>query len=203
MTTASTILNRLKDETTPMHQHIEENEYATAIMTNRLTMDKYKEYLVKFHGFIKPLEEKLLVVEQAPGSVLSDPLRNKTSWLEHDLRALGMDQSAIDNLPQCAALPDLSTRARALGCLYVLEGSTLGGQMITKKLSQYLPIDPEVNGRYFNSYGANTRDRWQAFRQELQAEADNADKEAQMIEAARETFILLDRWITDTLPPAQ
>ena len=203
MTTASNILNRLKDETAPMHEQIEENEYATAMMNNHLTMDQYKAYLVKFYGFIKPVEERFTAVEQSAGSALTDPSRNKTAWLENDLIALGLDRASLDTLPQCDTLPDLSTRAKAFGCLYVLEGSTLGGQMITKKLSQYLPIDPAVNGRYFNSYGTDTRERWQGFRQELLAEADSAAKEAQMIEAARETFVLLDRWITDTLPPAQ
>ncbi|MFS0722992.1 biliverdin-producing heme oxygenase [Paenibacillus sp. 1P07SE] len=202
MSTASTILTRLKEETAPMHEHIEKNEYAAAIMNNSLSMEKYKDYLMKFYGFIKPWEARLHEVEHPHGSALSEPSRNKTKWLEQDLTALGVKRQELDRLPLCDALPDLTTRARALGSLYVLEGSTLGGQMIAKKLAQVLPVDPQENCRYFYSYGPHTRERWQEFRQELEEEADTAEKEEQMIAAARETFVLLDCWITGREVPA-
>lgn len=195
MTTASTILNRLKTETNSLHRQIEENEYAAAIMNNSLTMDQYKEYLIKFHGFVKPVEERLSVFNRPSGTALNDASRNKTDWLERDLLALGLDELEIKGLPQCRELPNLSTRARVLGCLYVLEGSTLGGQMITRKLSQYLPIVPDHNGHYFNGYGTQTKERWQEFREELTGAADGPDAADQMIQAAQETFVLLNRWI--------
>ncbi|GBF72916.1 biliverdin-producing heme oxygenase [Paenibacillus sp. 598K] len=198
MSTASTVLTRLRDETAPMHQKIEANEYAAAMMNNRLTMALYKEYLAKFYGFIKPLEQRMRELDEAGVSALSDPSRDKTAWLVRDLTALGLSSEEIGELPQCDRLPELATRAQALGALYVLEGSTLGGQMITKKLAQYLPIDTTVNGHYFNSYGAQTRERWQSFRQELLAEADSETKEVEMIEAARQTFTLLDEWIASS-----
>ena len=198
MSTASTVLTRLREETAPMHQKIEANEYAAAMMDNRLTMALYRDYLVKFYGFIKPLELRLFEMDGTETSALSDPSRNKTAWLVQDLTALGLSPEAIGELPQCDRLPEIATRAQALGVLYVLEGSTLGGQMITKKLAQYLPIDPDVNGHYFNSYGAQTRERWQSFRQELLAEADSEAKETEIVEAARQTFSLLDEWIASS-----
>lgn len=193
----SAILKRLKEETAPMHRNIENNEYAKSIMNNSLTMGKYELYLMKFYGFVKPVEERLRERLEAGEGVLAESAGNKRFWLERDLSALGLSEERIAGLPLCTRLPDLSTHVKALGCLYVLEGSTLGGQMIIRMLSGYLPIDPAVNGNYFNSYGEQTRERWKAFCNELESAGDSAEAEAEMIEAAKDTFYYLDQWFAE------
>ena len=46
-------------------------------------------------------------------------------------------------------LPDLQGVQEALGCLYVVEGSTLGGQVIARHLRQTLGVDPRCGGSFF------------------------------------------------------
>lgn len=197
MNNATSILKQLKEETAPMHRQIEQNEYAVAIMNHSLTMEKYEAYLMKFYGFVKPVEERLRESIDSAKGVLYKSAWNKSAWLERDLSALGLSEERLSRLPLCAHLPDLSTHVKALGCLYVLEGSTLGGQMIIRMLSQYLPVDPDVNGTYFNSYGERTREHWKAFCTELEKAADSVEEEAEMIQAAKDTFYWLDQWITE------
>ncbi|UQZ37010.1 biliverdin-producing heme oxygenase [Paenibacillus sp. PK3_47] len=197
MDNASNILKRLKEETAPLHKQIEKNEYAAAIMNNSLTMDKYEAYLIKFYGFVKPVEARLSGITDSAEGVLYESARNKSEWLERDLSALGLSEETLSRLPLCTDLPDVSTHAKALGCLYVLEGSTLGGQMIIRMLAKYLPVDPHVNGNYFNSYGDSTREHWKAFCSELEKAADRPEAEEEMIQAAKNTFRLLDRWFVE------
>ena len=66
-------------------------------------------------------------------------VRGKAVLLEQDLRNLGLSEEQIKQIPQCNdnELPDISTPARLFGYLYVIEGSTNGGQIMTKRLSQF------------------------------------------------------------------
>ena len=61
-------------------------------------------------------------------------------------------------------LPDFPApagQAEALGMLYVLEGSTLGGQFITRALATRGVIDPGL--AFLDPYGDETGVRWRSF----------------------------------------
>ena len=53
------------------------------------------------------------------------------------------------------------SRAEALGMLYVLEGSTLGGRMILRELSRLGVSDRRL--RFLDPYGGATGERWRSF----------------------------------------
>ncbi|MFS0856477.1 biliverdin-producing heme oxygenase [Paenibacillus taichungensis] len=197
--TASTIMERLKSETAHYHRQVEQNEYAKAIMNQTVSLGEYKKYLEKFYGFLKPLEEQAVQQPFWESTGLDIGIRGKANLLENDLRNLGASEEEISQVPLCKDLPDISTPARLFGYLYVIEGSTNGGQIMTKRLSQFLPIDANRGLEYFNAYGTETRTRWAEFtellRQSITAEEDHDI----MVHTASETFRLLDQWInTDT-----
>ena len=59
--------------------------------------------------------------------------------------------------------PDIKNQGDLVGMLYVIEGSTLGGQLISKHLTKNLGITPETGGRFFGGYGENTSVLWLDF----------------------------------------
>jgi len=61
------------------------------------------------------------------------------------------------------ASPDIKNPGDLVGTLYVVEGSTLGGQLIAKHLAKNLGITPETGGRFFGGYGENTVNFWTDF----------------------------------------
>lgn len=189
------ILERLREETAAQHERIEQNPYAKAAFDQTLTIDQYRSYLAKFYGFIKPVEEQLMEDEALNHMGLDMGIRMKSKLLEDDLIHLGMTPDEITHLPPCSRLPELRTRAQILGYLYVLEGSTLGGQVITKQLMKFLPLGPESGSRYFYAYGQETKLRWTEFREVL---LSNATEDSDVvIDSAIETFRLLDAWIRE------
>ncbi|NGZ74742.1 biliverdin-producing heme oxygenase [Saccharibacillus alkalitolerans] len=189
------ILERLRNESAPYHDRVEANPYATAIMDGTIGLEEYKHYLERFYGFLFPLERLAESSEALSASGYDLEARRKTPMLEKDLDKLGVSAHDRGSLPLCEELPDLSTPAKLLGCFYVIEGSTMGGQMITKKLSQTLPVTPEAGLSYFNAYGGETRSRWTAFRERL-LEADRSEElREEMTSSAIETFSLLERWL--------
>ncbi|CAI6079303.1 biliverdin-producing heme oxygenase [Cohnella sp. JJ-181] len=191
----SDILTQLKEDTAPQHKRAEQNKYAAAMLDRTMTLEQYREYIALFYGYVLPIER--LFEARSEWSELGFDLaaRLKSKLIEADLSALGWDARTIKNIPLCPSLPDLSTFPRVLGCMYVLEGSTLGGQMLTKLLMKYLPVAPDTNARYFNSYGTEVRERWSEFRELLTAQAQSAADEREMLEAAGETFDRLYDWI--------
>lgn len=188
------ILDRLREETAAQHERIEQNPYAKAAFDQTLTIDQYRSYLTKFYGFIKPAEEQLMAEGAVNHFGLDMEIRTKSNLLEEDLIHLGMNPDEIAQLPLCSRLPELSSQARILGYLYVIEGSTLGGQVITKQLMKFLPLSPQSGLRYFYAYGQETKPRWTEFREALLNAAEDPDE---IIHSAKETFRLLDAWIRE------
>ncbi len=123
----------------------------------------YAQLLQGMHRFLAPLETQ--AHQKMAASSLSDlENRRSTEWMAEDLKALGQEAVSAGK----AEVPQVSSEAEAWGALYLLEGSTLGGQMITKILQKQLP---EVAQKlaYFGGYGAKTGSMWKAFKQQLDA----------------------------------
>ncbi len=82
---------------------------------------------------------------------------HKSDWLRSDLLAINAD---VDARP----LPALAvpSQAAALGVLYVLEGSTLGLQLVRRQLAPSHPAACEA-GRFIRGHGEHTGRHWKAF----------------------------------------
>ena len=94
-------------------------------------------------------------------------------------------------LPPCPALPPLASLPQLLGAMYVVEGSTLGGQVLARQLTKG-GLDL---GRYFTGYGALTGPRWKAFGQLLTAAATPTTRD-EIVQSAIHTFQQLAAWLS-------
>jgi len=195
------ILERLRNDSAPYHDRVEANPYASAIMDGTIELNAYKYYLEMFYGFVVPLERRAEASQALSESGYDLQDRRKTPMLEKDLIALGTSEEEFGEIPLCTALPDISTPEKLLGCFYVIEGSTMGGQMITKKLSRTLPISTESGLAYFNAYGEESRTRWGAFRERLLEAGQSEESCEEITQSAIETFRLLERWFEERVRP--
>lgn len=184
----SGILERLKQETAADHAAI---EAATTIMSPRLGLDDYRAYLVRTYGDYAVVETRLRAAGVWPALQLPGAERQKLPLLRRDLRALGV--LALSDLPLCDAPPEWGTLAEAVGGAYVLEGSTLGGRVISRHVQQRL--GGAVPRAFLDCYGARTSERWQAFRAGLWRFASCRELEDRMIDGARSTFRSFTRWL--------
>lgn len=200
------ILSTLKEQTRSLHDQIER----TMDLPSRLgSPDTYKALLGRFYGFYAPLETLLGSVEDAAAEYrrigFDFAQRCKAEHLKADLRALGMSEADISELPQCTRdqLPAITGMPEAMGCWYVLEGSTLGGQIIRREVASKLGILPGSGCSFFSSYGDQLGPMWRAFgvaaEQLVATAADPAECSRRMVLAANETFVRLDAWVAKTM----
>ena len=186
-----TVLRRLKQETASLHEQLERHVDVLARLKN---VAAYRDLLLAFYGFYEPLERQLGEVDWPAG--IDWQQRRKIAMLESDLKLLAADRSSA---AVCADLPAIANQAAALGCLYVLEGATLGGQIIERELNQHLQITSQTGGAFFNSYGDRVGEMWGAFRQAILAFANSNEREDAIVAAAKGTFEKFDAWLVKSL----
>ena len=191
------ILPRLKQATAERHAALESR---SVLLAPGLSRADYCGCLRRFFGYYAPLEARLLRSQGWPGVGLAYAEREKTPQLSRDLAALGITAQGLAQTPLCHALPDLRTTARLFGCLYVIEGATLGGQTVTRHLQACLGLTPQSGGAFFSGYAQHTGSRWKAFCAHLSAFAHTSGAEDEIVASANDTFSTLDHWL---YPPAR
>ena len=182
-------LSRLRIETRPEHDAIEAVLDLTGV---HMTCDSYRRTLEHFYGYYQPVEVAVRAVDGWAGCGLDLDQRRKIPLLESDLRALG--RRSLGSIPICHIAPQPNRLAEAFGYLYVTEGATLGGQMISRHVRELIAVTPERGGRFFHGYGNQTGTMWQTFRMALAAFATTRDTQDEVVAAAVQTFRTLRAW---------
>ena len=186
------ILQRLKQETRSYHEQVERG---LNIGDEHLTLARYQDILVHLLGFYQPVERLFSTFQR--GHLLKREVerRRKIPWLLQDLNALGIADADLAALPTCTDLPTLDTLYQVLGCMYVLEGATLGGQIITRHIHRVLRLDECCGCAFFHGYGSDTGPLWKAFGELLVTHICNGEAEHAVLFAACETFTLFHQWL--------
>lgn len=188
---AVTLRARLREATQPAHTRL---EAVLRLSEEQPAQAAILHLLARFHGFHTTWEPALKGV--VPDHLLI--ARRKLPLLEHDLRILGAGDDFLHGLPACPDAPSLCRgEAGAAGSLYVMEGSTLGGRVISRLLS-HTPWYPQEGLTYWDPYGADTGARWRETLAYL--ESLPAGWSDQVVASACATFAMLESWL-QPLPP--
>ncbi len=187
------ILAKLKEATRTQHENLENT---VDVMNQMFSLEDYKTLLTKFYRFYAAIEPRVAANDLEKAG-FDFAVRRKTPLLEKDLKALGIFEDAQNGL--WTDLPALDSTAKAFGSLYVMEGATLGGQVIMRHLKQHLDITPENGGAFFNSYGAEVGPMWKSFCATATEFAEANQDDETIVNAARETFDSFARCFTAPL----
>ncbi|MBN9483782.1 MAG: hypothetical protein BGO70_09270 [Bacteroidetes bacterium 43-93] len=156
------------------------------------TVAKYADLLQCFYGYFHPLES-LISAYIDDDIVPQYSRRRKSNVIEEELQSMHENLHAIN---EDVPLPRIDNIAGALGAMYVLEGSTMGGKIISKILAENLGKQPS-DIRFFNYYGDDTDVLWGQFVQSLNMFADELEDAGKgvVISVARNTFHCFKAWI--------
>ena len=178
----SQIFARLKQSTQAIHKDL---EAAVNLPHSLHSVGDYRNLLERFHILyaLYEVEMRALATELSPW--LPDIAeRMRTESLCHDLRRLGDEPSSL----AAPDVPRVRSVAQAWGCLYVLEGSTLGGQIISRHLAD-LAFIPSNARSFFAGYGSRVGEMWTKFKTAVEgySQANPQDDDA-IVASAVETF---------------
>lgn len=183
-----TLQQRLAQATRSLHQRIEDNPFMHAISRKEPIEEPYRWLLTKLYPFAQLGECKLLeLIPQSEGFTLSSRIRTPlllNDLTQMDIRPVTMDDSSFDTI---------DTTGKAIGLLYVLEGSRKGGQFLSALLQQSnspLPMS------YLLGYGYATDTQWEQFCLLLE-NYTNTPLQDEIIAGAINAFEILERIFSD------
>lgn len=177
----------LREATQAVHSRLHTHPLLGAVQAGTVDRASYRALLSRLYGFHVPFEAAAGLAPE------------RSLWLAEDLRTLGLTGSAIAALPLCPALPRLDTPHRRLGALYVIEGSTLGGRELSKRLDHLFGRDDRAGRRFFSGRDAETGLSWRHFADMLDTAGEDQSARAGMIAAAVETFAAFEGWLDWTV----
>lgn len=168
---------QIKEATKTDHQETEKK--VVLRIKNINTNEDYIELLKCFYAYFNTVEKAI-----APyiNTVLPDyNERRNSSYIKTDIEELG---GTIDKLPAANAT-QVKDALQAMGALYVLEGSIMGGPYIVQMLQKK---GIEKGFSFFSGYGNESGLKWATFTSALNILPQTESDVAKAVDTARETF---------------
>ncbi len=121
--------------------------------------------------------------------------RSRRAMLERDLAFFGV----LCHDGGRATLPPLKGTAGVLGAMYVMEGSTLGGQLIGRHVERVLGLESGRGNSFFLGHGEETGAMWREFCAELETRVPESEGDA-VVASAKEMFRMFGAWLESGTP---
>lgn len=188
--TSASLRDEIRAATHAEHEDLESH---IDLMRPDFELKEYACLLQKYHVFYHALERFLLGRAAQPSEFARFYCRDrlKACWLVSDLKALGVEVDAPADAHLQERLAALfASEQGLLGALYVIEGSMLGGSVMSKQFRKRFDLTPETGLMFFTGYGSDTREKWLAMLGLLgQFDHDPAARR-ETVEGARSMFRL-------------
>ena len=194
------IMSRLKSATADLHRDAESSPLQSQLVKGLLPRDGYVSFLGQMYLIHTAMEQAIrAVTDKHPGfaAVLRD-YHWRESQLRADLVFLGTDPGTIAPATATTAMVAEIERAideqpvTLLGMLYVMEGSTNGSKFIAAAIRKaYELVGPGTS--YLDPHGELQKQRWQAFKSDMDGVGFDEAESLAIITAAKGVF----RGLTD------
>lgn len=149
----------LRAATHPQHVAINRHPLIEGLTKPGFPLANYlallRSYAALYHA-IEPAIDQWLTSMRSPFSYSN---RHKLPWILQDLEYFGV--TPFTTLQ--TRVPEINNWGALVGTLYAIEGSTLGGQVISRSLAAHLGLGKQSGARFFNGYGDSTHLMWDEF----------------------------------------
>ena len=186
---------QLRDATAPLHKQLDQQPLLVALLSKELPLADYQQLLGIYYSLYHQLEAAIKAYLSLQSIAFDYQPRYKTPLLFNDLKYWHITPEPL----ACQIdLPDLNSLGALLGLLYVLEGSTLGGQFIAQHLQLTYGYTRSTGSDFYSGYGEQTTTHWQSFISYLNSFSDQPDLAAQAIDTAILSFACFNQALTNT-----
>lgn len=191
----TTLRQRLRIETDAIHQSLHRNPGLRRLISNQCSIQIYEDVLEVFARFYRELDGLFDTGLYQRFSYEAQPLL----WLEHDFAALGKALPPPLITSQGKELIASGQPEAYIGYLYVKQGSTLGGQAISRQLHKTLGLEPGHSQFFFYGFGTQTGNHWNSFLDYLAQAEPTLDADVVVVHA-KKYFQLLDAAFKQRFP---
>lgn len=184
--TTNGLKDKLREATHAMHVQLNHLPLLKGLMEADYTIENYHKLLEAYALLYQDLELKITRFITEHGVDIDYDSRLKAPLIYQDLAYLSRPASPI----QLMLSPDINSIGALIGVLYVVEGSTLGGQHIARALEKHHGLTEANGARFFYGYGEATPSKWVEFISYIESIADQPEECAKAIDNALKTFEL-------------
>ncbi len=192
-TDCHTLVERIRASTRTWHADLEGMPFSAAMLAGTLPLDRYVDQLAAYRVVLKALEEELA---RATGpcvtSVWSADLV-KLPLIDRDLMYFAEDgvfPASVAAAPAAAFAREIRAAAASdpralLGFLYVLEGSTMGGMILRRYVTEAYRLRDTDGVAY---YASGDRERWARFTARMNAALPGPGEQDEVIAAVGRAY---------------
>lgn len=201
------IMERLKEETWPLHQQAERANLEQDLVKGKLPREVYRDHLAQRYLIHKTLEARLREAREKDPRVAAIV----QDWQFHendaaaDLKFYGGDPATAQPVPSTEKLLKSIKEAdpiSLLGHQYVYEGSNNGAKFIAKALRGAWRLQGLDGTQYLDPYSDKQRERWAEFKGAMEAQEFSKEDGDKIVEAAKATFLQVIEVEADVYPGA-
>jgi heme oxygenase len=155
---AQVLQSHLRQATRDLHHRLDQHPLLAPLVRKGLSIASYGVALQALYEFNAPTEARIGEFISSNDIPFDYGSRRRIHALVADLSALGL---AVPEIRWDG--PGINSPGELVGCLYVMEGSALGGRVIFRQIADMLHIDESRGAGFFSGYGDATMQRWQEF----------------------------------------
>jgi len=184
----------LRDGTHAEHVRLNRHPLLSGITRPGYEPASYQAVLTAYFHFYREIE---MAIDRALAAGLSSftyDARRKLPWIASDLAHFGIpDPEAAICLPGSPVVQlGFADEGELLGALYTIEGSSLGGQVISRHLAEQHGLTASTGARFFHGYGERTMPFWGEFEQFMNAALEHDAARQRALAAAKSTFAMME-----------
>lgn len=194
----SAVRQFLRDSTHGEHVRLNQHPLLAGITRPDYSLSRYQLVLVAYYHFYKIIEGAISEFLATRTLSFSYHRRLKLQWIEEDLMRFGIDPEAPALLPRSPIEPlELCDVGQFVGVLYTIEGSSLGGQVISRHLEAHLGLTVTTGARFFHGYGPDIASCWRQTEEFIDATLTSDEIRDSATSAAKTTFSLMESLLDD------
>lgn len=181
----------LKENTSRAHAQLDNSPMLCQLMSSDLSLKQYCDVLSAMYVWFTEAE-KLSSHYFSSFNELQF-IQDKANLIKQDLQQLNMcDVETLLTRFDRPCLKEIDNLYKALGLLYVLEGSTLGGSVIAPHVSKHFQRKDLT--KFYQCYGNKKRENFMQTLNFIDAQV-RCDNKFDVILGAKEAFANLQSWL--------
>lgn len=179
-------IKMLRNGTQTFHKELEETAVFSLLINSDVSVDNYRLALQVLNQIYSAVEPALLLSLKL--NQVSYEYLPRLPLLRQDLAALSV--TITPELERSSEINNLLNLPETLGVLYIVEGSTLGGQILLRHLKDKLGESVNNAFSFYTLDGNLTHQHWVKVQALLRTHLVTVDAVEQSIEMARKVFRL-------------